>query len=311
VCIGTVLRLGFVLYGRNRHIATIYYFHLSFMRTYILLLALLLTAATPALAQKPVKLKYTPDDPKHIYDAVEQPAVPKGGPAGYADYLASHQKYPTAAMQAKQEGTVMVTFVVERTGVVDEVTVTQPVAPLLDAEAIRVIKSAPRWTPAHNKGQLVRQRVTVPVSFVLAEGSGEVIEVAAKAAPGAPLPPGAVAAAPGTTSVIGTAPNGAAIIRPEKGAQPVGGNAAFFAWIAANQKYPELARKRHIQGKVPVEFTIQPDGSLTDIRVIQKHGSGLDEEAVRLIKAAPKWEPAMYQGKPIKQKMQLPVLFQL
>jgi protein TonB len=285
------------------------------MKTHTLLAslfsALLLTAATPTLAQNSAKLKYTPDDPKHVYDAVEQPAVPKGGPASYADYLASHQKYPAAAMQAKQEGTVMVTFIVERTGLVDEVTITQSVAPLLDAEAIRVIKAAPRWTPAHNHGKLVRQRVTVPVSFVLAEGSGEVVEVEAKGAPGAPLPPGAVAAAPGTTSVVGTAPNGAAIIRPEKSAQPVGGTSAFFAWIAANQKYPDLARKRHIQGKVPVEFTIQPDGSLTDIRVVKKHGSGLDEEAVRLIKAAPKWEPALYQGKPIKQKMLLPVLFQL
>ena len=129
--------------------------------------------------------------------------------------------------------------------------------------------------------------------------------------PGQPLPPGAVEAAPGTSSVIGTTASGASIIRPEKGAQPVGGTTAFFTWIAANQKYPELARKRHIQGKVPVEFTIQPDGSLTDVRVPQKHGSGLDEEAIRLIKAAPKWEPALYQGKPIKQKMVLPVLFQL
>jgi protein TonB len=208
---------------------------------------------------------------------------------------------------------VMVTFVVEKSGSIGEVEVKQPVAPLLDAEAIRVIKSAPRWTPAHQKGKVVRQRVTVPVSFVLAEGSGEVVEVPAAGAtkPGQPLPPGAVAATPGTTSVVGTAPNGAAIIRPEKSAQPVGGNAAFFSWIATNQKYPDLARKRHIQGKVPVEFTVQPDGSLTDVRVTQKHGSGLDEEAVRLIKAAPKWEPALYQGKPIKQKMALPVLFQL
>ncbi|TVT41717.1 energy transducer TonB [Hymenobacter setariae] len=273
----------------------------------------LLAATTPALAQKPAKLKYPTDDNSRVYDAVEQPAVPKGGPQGYADYLASHQKYPTAAMQAKQEGTVMVTFVVEKSGSIGEVEVKQPVAPLLDAEAIRVIKSAPKWTPAHQKGKVVRQRVTVPVSFVLAEGSGEVVEVPAAGAtkPGQPLPPGAVAATPGTTSVVGTAPNGAAIIRPEKSAQPVGGNAAFFAWIAANQKYPDLARKRKIQGKVPVEFTVQPDGSLTDVRVVQKHGSGLDEEAVRLIKAAPKWEPALYQGKPIKQKMALPVLFQL
>ena len=265
------------------------------------LLVLLLLATTPALAQKPAKLKYTPDDPQHVYDAVEQPAVPKGGPAAYAEYLQSHQKYPAAALQAKQEGTVQVTFVVERSGSVGEVEVKQPVAPLLDAEAIRVIKA----------GQTVRQRVTVPVSFVLAPGSGEVVEVPGAARPSQPLPPGAVAAAPGTTSVVGTAPNGAAIIRPEKSAQPLGGNAAFFAWIAANQKYPDLARKRHAQAKVPVEFTVQPDGSLTDVHVVQKHGSGMDEEAVRLIKAAPKWEPATYQGKPIKQKMTLPVIFQL
>jgi len=276
-------------------------------------LALLLLAAAPALAQKPVKLKYTRDDPKQVFDAVEQPAVPKGGPAAYADYLASHQKYPTAAMQAKQEGTVQVTFVVERSGSVGEVEVKQSVAPLLDAEAIRVVKAGPKWTPAHNRGQAVRQRVTLPITFVLAEGSGETVEVpaAGSPAPGRPLPPGAVAAAPGTTSVVGTTAGGTNIIRPEKSAQPVGGNAAFFTWIAANQKYPALARKRHIQAKVPVEFMVQPDGSLTDVRVVQKHGSGLDEEAVRLIKAAPKWEPALYQGKPIKQKMALPVIFQL
>ena len=283
------------------------------MKIILLSLALSGAAAAPVLAQKPAKLKYPADDNSRVYDAVEQPAVPKGGPQGYADYLASHQKYPTAAMQAKQEGTVMVTFVVEKSGSVGEVEVKQPVAPLLDAEAIRVIKAAPKWTPAHHKGKVVRQRVTVPVSFVLAEGSGEVVEVPAAGStkPGQPLPPGAVAAAPGTSSVIGTTASGASIIRPEKGAQPVGGTAAFFTWIAEHQKYPDLARKRKIQGKVPVEFTVQPDGTLTDVRVVQKHGSGLDEEAVRLIKAAPKWEPALYQGKPIKQKMALPVLFQL
>ncbi len=280
------------------------------LRSLPLLLAV--AAATPALAQKPVKLKYVKDDPKHVYDAVEQPAVPKGGPTAYAEYLQSHQKYPTAALRANQEGTVQVSFVVEKSGTVSEVEVKQPVAPLLDAEAIRVIKAGPRWTPAHQKGQLVRQRVTVPVSFVLAPGSGETVQIpAAGSGSPQPLPPGAVAAAPGTSSVVGTAPSGAAIIRPEKSAQPVGGNAAFFTWIAANQKYPDLARKRHIQAKVPVEFTVQPDGSLTDARVVQKHGSGLDEEALRLIKTAPKWEPALYQGKPIKQKMTLPVIFQL
>jgi len=277
-------------------------------------LALGLLATAPALAQTTdkVKLKYKdPNDPNRIYDAVEQPAVPKGGPQAYADYLSTHQKYPAAALQAKQEGTVNVVFVVEKGGTVGEVTVPQPVAPLLDAEAIRLIKAGPRWTPAHSHGQVVRQRVTVPVSFVLAPGSGDVVEVAGKLADAKPLPPGAVAAEAGTVSTVGTAANGTGIIRPDKSAQAVGGNAAFFQYLQTNQKYPSLARQRHIQGRVMVEFTIQPDGSLTDARVLQKKGSGLDEEAVRLIKEAPKWEPATYQGKPIKQKMTLPVIFQL
>ncbi|MGI4873280.1 MAG: energy transducer TonB [Janthinobacterium lividum] len=275
------------------------------------LLALLLLAATPAFAQKPVKLKYPKPDKSEIFDAVEQPAVPKGGPAGYADYLQKNQRYPTAALKANQEGTVQITFVVEKSGSVSDVAVTQPVAPLLDAEAIRLIKAGPKWTPAHHRGQLARQRVTVPVSFVLAPGSGEVVQVPAKGQPTAPLPTGAVASEPGTSSVVGTTPGGANIIRPEKSAQPVGGNAAFFTWVQEHQQYPAAARKRKLEAKVPVEFIVQPDGSLTDVRVVQKHGLGLDEEAVRLVKAAPKWEPAMYQGKPIKQKMTLPVIFQL
>ncbi|RYY15497.1 MAG: energy transducer TonB, partial [Cytophagaceae bacterium] len=216
-------------------------------------LALLLLAAAPALAQTTdkVKLKYKdPDDPKRIYDAVEQPAVPKGGPTAYADYLNTHQKYPAAAMQAKQEGTVNVSFVVEKNGTVDEVTVAQPVAPLLDAEAIRLIKAGPHWTPAHSHGQVVRQRVSIPVSFVLAPGSGDVVQVAGKLADSKPLPPGAVAAEAGTVSTVGTTASGQGIIRPDKSAQPVGGNAAFFQYLQTNQKYPDLAKKRHIQGRV-------------------------------------------------------------
>jgi periplasmic protein TonB len=101
------------------------------------------------------------------------------------------------------------------------------------------------------------------------------------------------------------------VVAPDRPTQPVGGNQAFFDWIEKNQKYPLQARQRKIQGKVIMEFVVQADGSLTDARVVKRLGSGLDDEALRLIKSAPKWEPAMFQGKPIKQKMVLPVLFQL
>ena len=277
-------------------------------------LFILLLATTPALAQKPAHLKLPKHDANEIFVAVQQPAVPEGGPVAYADYLEKNQEYPTAALKAGQEGVVQVTFVVEKNGSISDVAVTQPVAPLLDAEAVRLIKAGPRWTPAHHRGELARQRVLVPVAFVVAPGSGEVVSLPTPGDGGsatAALPPGAVAAAPGTSSIVGTTAKGISIIRPEKVAQPVGGTAAFFAWIQANQHYPALARKRGIEAKVPIEFMVQPDGSITNVRVVQKHGSGLDEEAVRLIMAAPKWEPAVAQGRPIKQKMALPVVFQL
>jgi protein TonB len=82
-------------------------------------------------------------------------------------------------------------------------------------------------------------------------------------------------------------------------------------WIQKNQQYPALARQRKVEGRVMMEFMVQKDGTLTDAKVLKPLGSGLDQEALRLIKAAPKWQIATYQGQPIKQKMVLPVLFQL
>lgn len=253
-------------------------------------LAVALGAASAAQAQQ--KLKYPKSAPAtEIYDAVEQPAVPVGGLAAYAQYLADQQRYPTAALQAGQQGTVTVTFVVEKTGSISSVTVAQPVAPALDAEAIRLIKGGPRWTPAQHRGGVVRQRVSVPITFQIPAGAE-------------------TAAAPGAAAETAGA-SGPQLVKPDQPARPVGGTDAFFAWIQQNQRYPALARQRKVQGRVMMEFMVEKDGSLTEIKPVKRLGSGLDEEAIRLLKSAPKWQPATYQGQPMKQKMVLPVIFQL
>ncbi|GAB3305295.1 energy transducer TonB [Hymenobacter tenuis] len=256
----------------------------------VLLLAGLLFSAAPSFAQK--KLKY-PKAPaaSEIYDAVEKPAVPLGGMEAYAQYLGDKQQYPTEALQAGVQGTVSVTFVVEKTGSISNVAVAQPVNPLLDAEAIRLIKAGPRWTPAQHRGGVVRQRITVPISFQIPADAGS-------GATGAAAP--ANSASP-TTQVVA----------PDQPARPVGGTEAFFEWIQKNQRYPALARQRKVEGRVMMEFIIQKDGTLSDIKPIKRLGSGLDEEAIRLIKAAPKWQPATYKGEPMRQKMVLPVVFSL
>lgn len=265
-----------------------------------LLLSSLSLASFTAQAQK----RKMPPKPSatQVYDSVAQPAVPVGGTEKYGQFLANHQKYPTSAMQKGIQGTVKVSFIVEKTGTVNEVGVLESISPELDAEAIRLIKSGPKWTPAKHRNQVVRQRVVVPVSFVMSPGS-EV--VAGRAGKERPI----------TTSAADIAasahPNRPGVLAPDRPTQPVGGTQVFFDWIEKNQKYPLQARQRKIEGKVMVEFIVQTDGRLTDMRVIKKMGSGLDDEALRLIRTAPKWEPAIYQGKPIKQKMILPVLFQL
>ena len=263
--------------------------------------SLLLTSllSFSAHAQHKVKLKYPKPDARQVFDSVAEPAVPEGGTRAYANFLAANQRYPGNALKQGQQGTVPVSFIVEKTGTISEVKVDKPLAPELDAEALRLIRSGPHWKPAKHKGQVVRQRVTVPVSFVLSPGS-EVVTLPAKA--GTPV------TAPANSEIDPDAP---LAVAPDVPTRPVGGNEAFFDWIQKNQQYPALARKRKIQGRVMVEFMVQPDGSLTDARVLKKMGSGLDEEALRLIKTAPKWEPATYKGRPLKQKMVLPVIFQL
>lgn len=95
----------------------------------------------------------------------------------------------------------------------------------------------------------------------------------------------------------------------EESAAPVGGVSAFNEFIARNVAYPAQARRMDVQGKVFVEFIVERDGTLTNIKVIKGIGAGCDEEAVRVVGIAPKWIPGKQRGKPVRQKMILPIAF--
>ncbi|PKP33351.1 MAG: hypothetical protein CVU00_10805 [Bacteroidetes bacterium HGW-Bacteroidetes-17] len=98
---------------------------------------------------------------------------------------------------------------------------------------------------------------------------------------------------------------------PEVDAEYIGGEEARLAFFAKNLKYPELARKAGVQGRVYVTFVIEKDGSLTDIKVIRGIGSGCDQEAVRVIKLMPNWIPGKQRGKPVRVQFNLPIRFTL
>lgn len=97
----------------------------------------------------------------------------------------------------------------------------------------------------------------------------------------------------------------------EETAAPKGGMAGFYEYVAANITYPAPAKRLGIQGRVYVEFVIAKDGALTDVHVVKGIGAGCDEEAVRIVQAAPPWNPAKQRGKPVRQRYTLPIVFKM
>jgi protein TonB len=97
----------------------------------------------------------------------------------------------------------------------------------------------------------------------------------------------------------------------EESASPKGGMGAFYTYVKDKMKYPPQARRMGIDGKVFVEFVVNKDGSITDVRAVKGIGAGCDEEAVRVVQSSPKWTPGKQRGKPVKQRMVLPITFKL
>lgn len=88
-----------------------------------------------------------------------------------------------------------------------------------------------------------------------------------------------------------------------------GGLKAFYDYFGKSIKYPKLAKKNNITGTVVVSFVIDKDGSITDIKVLKGIGFGCDEEAIRVLENAPKWNPGKQRGVPVKVSMTLPIKF--
>ena len=97
----------------------------------------------------------------------------------------------------------------------------------------------------------------------------------------------------------------------EEPAAPVGGMEAFYKFVRKNLKYPSQARRMGIEGKVYVQFVVDKDGTITDVKAVKGIGAGCDEEAVRVINKSPRWNPPKQRGKPVKQRIILPITFQL
>lgn len=90
-----------------------------------------------------------------------------------------------------------------------------------------------------------------------------------------------------------------------------GGQIAMMKYIMENMKYPEQAMKEGIQGRVTVRFIVEKDGSISDVKPVLSVHPLLNKEAVRVVKSMPKWSPGKHNGKPVRVRFNLPVMFKL
>lgn len=88
-----------------------------------------------------------------------------------------------------------------------------------------------------------------------------------------------------------------------------GGISSLIQYLSVNIRYPELARKENLQGKVIVQFVISKSGKVTNVELKRDIGGGCGIEALRVVNAMPEWKPGMQDGKPVNVYYTLPISF--
>lgn len=239
------------------------------------------------LTTTPVQIPTNLKSDDKIYDVVEVNAGFPGGDEACFRWIKDHIKYPKECIEKEIQGRVQISFVVEKDGSITDAKVLRPIHPLLSEEALRVVKAMPKWAPAKVKGQTVRSRFNLPVSFRL---STHVVTV--EGTPSGPYSD--------NDSIYG--------VVDELASFP-GGEAACMKWLSDHIKYPEECKKEGIEGRVHVQFVVNKDGSIPEVKVLKSPHPLLSEEAIRVVKAMPKWKPAKVKGEIVRQRFILPIKF--
>ncbi len=212
-----------------------------------------------------------------------------GGIKAWGEYVIKNLKYPAEARNNNVQGRVIVSFTVDKDGSIQDIRVLRGIGSGADEEAVRVVAQSPKWIPGTINGQPARVAYTMPINF--GSASAPVQEIHVVATP--------VASDIKDFSKIEVLPEFA------------GGMAGWSKYMQANLKYPEDAKKARVTGRVIMQFVVEKDGSLSDINVLRGLGSGLDEEATRVLTASPKWKPGIDDGRPVRVKYTMPIFFQL
>ena len=212
-----------------------------------------------------------------------------GGQQAMLQFVAENIKYPVLAQENGVQGRAICQFIIEKDGRVNDVVIVRSTGDAaLDEEAIRVVLSMPAWKPGIHRGKPVRVKYTLPINFRLTPGESK---------------------SKTTKSPYSDTHNKQQYIDRSVPQFP-GGLSKLNEYVKANIRYPKAAYDRGIRGKTVVEFLVEADGTISDVKVLKSATfKSLDDEAIRLVKSMPKWIPALSNGEPIAKKTTLPLGF--
>jgi len=219
-----------------------------------------------------------------------EPQFP-GGDEARLKYISENISYPTKAKEGGIQGTVYVTFIVEKDGSITNAKILRGIGGGCDEEVIRLIKGMPNWIPAKQNDKNVRVQFNMPVKFVLDSDKREVEN--------------------NNVEDESESDEDQIFVFIEDNPEFVGGDKARIKFIQENIVYPQKAIESEVQGTVFLTFVVEKDGSLTNVKVLRGIGGGCDEEAIRVIKSMPKWKPGKQRGKAVRAQYNLPIKFHL
>lgn len=218
------------------------------------------------------------------YDiAFDKPLTFMKEPAdNFSHWCGANIDYPDEALKNNITGKVIVQFIITTEGKVSDVKVIKGAHPLLDAEAVRVVSSSPAWEPVTLNGRKVNVEFVQPVVFRITKKTD----------------------------------NDGPLVHARFSHN---GDNNFMTWIARNIRYPKEAMRVGAEGDVYLAFSISEEGYVDDVKILRGVSFGkkekraaaaaLNEEALRVVSASPRWIPAMKWGKPVKISYNVQISF--
>lgn len=213
-------------------------------------------------------------------DSFISPQFP-GGEKQFEKYLAKNIHYPDIAIKNNIQGKVVLNFLVKKDGSIGDIKVSRSISKDIDEEAIRVLKNSPKWKPGTHQGKPDSVHYRIPINFEL----------------------------PVSKSKVDTTDNKIYVAVEHEPEFP-GGIPAFAKYFNKNLKV-SISRDESLKTKLVIEFVVEKDGSITNIKILQGISRATDQSAIDVMRRSPKWLPGKIHGKTVRVQYAIPDIIEL